>query len=319
MTNKMTFLGILSNVDHSIKKLRLKHGFDIEMNNNSTVQQFINNLKRPSYVIINPNVLDLKNIRTIDNDICFTIKKSFILENIEIDEVYNWIDKYIDHNLDYQLRKIRLYKGSNIHLSHYYLYEESKQKIVFWGMNDFSNDFSILKLTDEDIELFESINSINVPFLNNKKLKLAFDQFEQSFKVADWKLSFPMLMIGMEILLSPSNSELVNRISRNTAVLLGESSDEAEEIFQDMKKLYDYRSGIVHNGKVDFSEKDFLKLRNFLRKAIIELDKIYKNEKMLFGENGKIKLKMLKKYKKDTHQKIQYMLNCSGFGDRPWE
>lgn len=93
------------------------------------------------------------------------------------------------------------------------------------------------------------------------------------------QLAFLVLMIGLETLLNPSHYEVRYRVSRNAAVLLGENREHSEEIFAQVKKLYDKRSEIVHSGKRRTIEKrDLLELRDYLRKAIIEIHHIGKEK-----------------------------------------
>ena len=132
-----------------------------------------------------------------------------------------------------------------------------------------SKEMSILRSFTESIEL---------PFKRDF-LNLAFENFELSYDIPDMDLAFLVLMIGLETLLNPSEYELRHRISRNTAVLLGENRENSEEIFAEVKKLYDKRSDIVHSGKRRIIERgDLLKLRDYLRKAIIKMNRVGKEK-----------------------------------------
>ena len=104
-------------------------------------------------------------------------------------------------------------------------------------------------------------------------------------------------MNGIEALFNPSGQgELIFRISRSLAVLLGEDVDEAVKIEKKIKKFYDKRSRIVHNGNADITEGEVLELRSYLRKCIIRLNKIDKD--------------------KDS---ILKALNLAGFGESPFK
>jgi hypothetical protein len=86
-------------------------------------------------------------------------------------------------------------------------------------------------------------------------------------------------MIGLETLLNPSQYEVWHRLSRNTTVLLGESRANSRDIFAETKKLYDKRSEIVHSGKRNIIQKaDLLKLRDYLRQAIIKANSMDKEK-----------------------------------------
>ena len=137
-------------------------------------------------------------------------------------------------------------------------------------------------------------------------LDLAFKNFEQSYQLQNFALSFLTLMIGMEVLFNPGGSELTYRISRNLAALIGEDRDDSDNIFNRMHKsyksksknkgLYQLRSEIVHKGKSNIvKEEDVLELRGYLRRAIKKV------------------------YKIDSEKKeLQKMLDASGFDEKPW-
>jgi hypothetical protein len=109
--------------------------------------------------------------------------------------------------------------------------------------------------------------SRRLPF-DRPYLELAFGNFELSYAVADHKLSFLSLMIGLEALLNPSSQELRHRLSRNGAVLLGHDLEESRKIYSDLKRLYDKRSTLVHVGDEKIDRNDILQLRHYLRDSI---------------------------------------------------
>jgi hypothetical protein len=78
-------------------------------------------------------------------------------------------------------------------------------------------------------------------------------------------------MIATEVLFNDGSYELKYRITRGMAVLLGTNKNECHEIYSNMKKLYDKRSGLVHTGKAAISTTDVILLRHYLRNSIKEL------------------------------------------------
>jgi hypothetical protein len=169
-----------------------------------------------------------------------------------------------------------------------------------------------------DLKEFIEYIDLNFDEKDEEFLKLAFGNFEQSYHIENLHLSFLSLMNGVESLLHPaSTGEITYKISRYVAILIGKNKNDSEKIFHRMKKLYNERSKIVHTGKAKLSEEDETKLREYLRESIKEINKIIKNKEALFGENGKIKLDNLEK-QKTIKNKILYMLDTCGFGERPW-
>jgi hypothetical protein len=158
-------------------------------------------------------------------------------------------------------------------------------------------DTSRLVLRESDIveaQLFLTNNKI--PFVN-PQVQLAFDGFELSYESYNCGLSFLSLMISLETLLNPSDHELRHRVSRNTAVLLGENKKYSESIFSEVLALYDKRSKLVHTGKHEIiNNQDVLNLRGYVRAVIKEMIKI----------GG-------------DRDSILNTLNACGFGERPWK
>lgn len=167
----------------------------------------------------------------------------------------------------------------------------------------FDPDLQNFKLECELSELKELLRNKN-RILDIEYLNLAFILFAHSFDVKNVDLKFLTLMNAMEVLFHPSgNNELKYRISRYFAVLIGETKEESEDYFENMKKLYDKRSNIVHSGKTKKNlTDDLFMLRDYVRKSIIKLS-------LIIDPNEK---------EKDERKRIEKVLDASGFGDNPF-
>ena len=103
-------------------------------------------------------------------------------------------------------------------------------------------------------------------------LKMAHENFELSYTVSNPSLSFLSLMIASEVLFNPGSGDITYRISRNFAVLLGSSVEDAKQIQKEIIKLYKKRSSLVHSGKeivIFVGEEDYvLKIRYYVRESI---------------------------------------------------
>lgn len=76
-------------------------------------------------------------------------------------------------------------------------------------------------------------------------------------------------MIALETLFNDGTQEVRYRIARGAAVFLGKSIRESQNIFKDVKKLYDKRSTLVHTGdpkKINTS--DLFLLQNYVRDSL---------------------------------------------------
>ena len=90
------------------------------------------------------------------------------------------------------------------------------------------------------------------------------------------------------------------KLQKKVSVLLGKDKENAEQIFRDMKELYKKRSSIIHGSKVrkkseKISEKDIVKLREYVRQSIKEIYFVGKEKKEIID-----------------------ILNSCGFGQRLW-
>lgn len=120
-------------------------------------------------------------------------------------------------------------------------------------------------------------------------LSLAFKSLELSYEIPDKKLCFLSLMIGLEILLNPSDHELQYRVSRNAAVLLGKNEEGSRRIFDDIKKLYNLRSKIVHGDETPLTDDDVSQLRFYVKESIkaVHTLNMKKNDLMkILSESG---------------------------------
>ena len=103
-------------------------------------------------------------------------------------------------------------------------------------------------------------------------------------------------MIAMEVMLNRGRDELKYTISRNAAVFLGETLEQAKHIFEEVNQLYKKRSDLVHTGVSNrIIRDDLLKLRKYVRETIKEIYRVGKTKKELTD-----------------------MLDACGFGQRPW-
>ena len=117
-------------------------------------------------------------------------------------------------------------------------------------------------------------------------MQLAFENFELSYQTQNINLSFLSLMISLETLFHPSDQgELRYRISRNTAVLLGNEKEDSETVFREIKDLYNKRSKVVHTGESNIINKDdLLKLRYYVMESIKKVNKIGKDKEELLKQ-----------------------------------
>lgn len=301
---KIHFIGFLANVDDSILKLKLKKGFEIKKLSQQEVMPFLRTIDFHYGVNSTRGILNFALDGMCSG--CYCVSKSAVTEFESTPQggvVIQWgKGGELHRTIQDKLRLLRFFKEGNIALQFSCIYHlKNSQPSVL----DLCREWPIADKTKfhlNDSEVLEAqsfMEDVTIPF-KYQFLKLAFESFELSYEVHNIGLAFLSLMISMETLFNRSDRELRYRISRNTAVLLGENHKKSEKIFKDVRNLYDRRSEVVHGvtskkKPKNISEEELLRLRNYVRESIKEIERTDKN-----------KLDLLE------------ILNSCGFGQRPW-
>jgi hypothetical protein len=275
---KLYFKGILANVDSSILQVDFNHGFKIEAFSQEEAITLLSNLEKlPEMALVQKYFWHYECLNGSEQKM-YVISRS--LESVSGNDstVFSRIARFDNElvlgHLGPMIRLMRLFKEGDIRMPVKFYYQVQNNEIQGRTRSESGRYVSSEPCHLEASEipfLLSFIQTVKLPFKRDF-LHLAFENFELSYEISDMQLAFLVLMIGLETLLTDSNYEVTHRISRNTAVLLGENKEDSKEIFTQIKKLYGKRSGIVHSGKRNIIEKeDLLKLRGYLRKAIKEV------------------------------------------------
>ena len=276
---KLHFFAPLGNVDDSILKLKLNQGFDIDSISLDDGFAFISQLEKSPL----ENIGQWRYIHTtfVQGRLYF-IKKSFDFdlprndkgEPVFTPELYKFSYDLVDKNIQIPLSLLRLYKEGNIHLPCWYIYFLNNEipTVILTSGTPFLQSQSLFHLNANEIKnVQEFLVNTKMP-LNFDYLTLAHENLELSYTVHNPSLEFLSLMIASEVLFNPGSGEITQRISRNFAVLLGNSIDDAKKIQKEIKGLYKKRSSLVHNGKEIWNavgEDDEVSIiRNYVRESI---------------------------------------------------
>lgn len=291
---KIYFIGFLTNTDSSILKINLDNGFKIEVMSVFEGISFISTLQNRPYMEVSEELFYKFPIKNYSEDKCYFVSNSFECDIGVTDEDRR--DRLISERTKFDvtlvqgyiipiIRLMRLFKEGNIYMPlEFYFFIDNNALRLFMGNYYWSNYNSqdIFTLKDFEISDFQRfIQNTKLPF-KESFLQLAFENFELSYLTPTTNLTFLSLMICMEILFNPKDQELSHRISRNAGVLLGKDFKESKTIFNDIKKLYTKRSKIVHGtiarGKSKIvNNEDIVKLRNYVRESIKEINIIGKS------------------------------------------
>lgn len=288
---RIYFIGFLANTDSSILNVKLDHNFEIESmkeNEGKELISILDNIK--SREASKKLGMDFSCLNTSERKL-YVVRNSFE-DKFEIDvekrvapfppmfeEFHN---DFVSDYLNSKIRLLRLFKEGNIcmPLKYYYIMNDTDTPKRFYRESTslYLSSEPRYKLEDSDISDLQRFIQKKIPF-KEPFLQLSFENFELSYNTHSMSLSFLSLMISLETLFNPGNSELKYRISRNAAVLLGNDKYPSDLIFKDVKKLYDKRSHLVHTGdKSKINMEDLLKLRNYVRESIKKIDDIGKNK-----------------------------------------
>ncbi|MGJ4734779.1 hypothetical protein [Leptospira levettii] len=200
-----------------------------------------------------------------------------------------WPEKYLQQtnekieNLNFRILILNTFSNGNIQIPEYNLVIKRSIDQKFKSVATLGGQ-SIGKIGPK----FEIENWNNIYSLTEQKLKsipdyikLALKHLEKSFNRDDY-FSFLSILIGFEVIFNNGKDQIRYTISRNVAVMIGNSIEVSKEIFKKMKSAYDIRSSLVHNGKYNETElEDYLPLlESYLKKSLrlLLINKFSKDE-----------------------------------------
>ncbi len=300
---KIHFLGFVANADNSILKLNFGEGFRTEKMSQEDVKPFLQKIvffygTEGQFDILSSGTLPScyciikDNIATFDS----TPQGGVIAKRGKLNQIHTLLSN--------KIKLLRLYKEGDILLRLSFLYFGNRTKPgIFQSVQEGpfggSRSMSIFSLKNDEVsEAQNLIDTFGIPF-QYEFLQLAFDSFNLSYEMHNLNLLCLSLMISMEAMFNLRRSEVAFQVSRNAAVLLGKDKENSEQIFRNMKELYNKRSNIVHGSKVQQTKRisgpDIVNLREYVRQSIKEIYFIGKDK-----------------------PEIVDVLNSCGFGQRPW-
>lgn len=298
------FMGLLANVNSSILKMKLDHGFTVEAISVNEGSQLVAKLQSTSLLEVGRLLLNYSCTNTSEG-------RLYIVRNTveaDVDETKHIFDSLFSPTAIFENEKIhgyllvvfrvmRLFKAGNIcmPLWYYFLLDGTMPQHFMSHFSGFSVLEEQFSLSDDELPaLLNFLRDTRLPFKRDF-LQLTLENFELSYDAVKPTLSFLSLMIGLETLLNPSDHEVRYRLSRNTGVLLGRDFNESKSIRSEIRELYDKRSRLVHSGKSDITVEDVRKLRRYVRDSIKTIYRIDKDK-----------------------DEIMETLDSLGFDNKPW-
>ena len=197
-----------------------------------------------------------------------------VLEAVEKEEG----NKFFEETL---LRVLKLYNAGDIYSCYFTSYRYSDGKIVGGGRGrcvQYSHAIGFVpvkySLTAEQVNSFPAWFDHYFPKLfassRNDVYKAMLRTYDTSYLLGIGESEYIMLFSILEMIFGTGNTEITYQISRGTALLLSDTSDEMESIYKQMKKLYTARSKYVHNG-THIPIDCLYQLREIVRKILVKL------------------------------------------------
>lgn len=179
------------------------------------------------------------------------------------------------------LRMLKLYKAEDIYSCYHATYCVKDGKVVSGG--NFHNvkyehaiDFLPARYILEDWEIQYLPQWYDRYFValhtgeRNLQYRNMLRAYDTSFLVGIPEMEYIMLFSILEMIFGSGHSEITYQISRGTALLLSSNSDDMENLYKRMKKLYGERSQYVHSG-TKIKIECLYELRDIVRRVLIVL------------------------------------------------
>lgn len=150
------------------------------------------------------------------------------------------------------------------------------------------------------IKHMKSLHKKYIDIINeNEHLKTALNLlYESNTKHPFSNEGFVQIVTGIESLYGDSNGDITYRLSCRSAFLLGlvpEQSEKPCTIFNNIKKIYGQRSGLVHDGIIKKSPLMRKEAFDYLRHSLIVMIILHKNAKIRSASKDKRKSNILSK------------------------
>jgi len=274
---KLKYTVFLQNVDDSITKLKLKHELSIVSLHQSDAYEFVKNLERCPIEMVGRKIID-SHIYNYETKKIYFIERE--LEDLNDQDIVDgkiltiagkFQQAIIFPYLEPLLTALRLFKEGDIAYWNDYIYEINKIGTFFSSFSPKNRIFGYKTyslLPDEIEHCIRFINDFVMP--EKEYLKLAIEQFNNSYIAVSLESAFLNLMMSLEALYTKSNQELSFRLARNCAIILGTNYENSQMIFRDIKELYNKRNKLIHgkSKQREITQEDVHKCSNYVRSSL---------------------------------------------------
>lgn len=251
--------------------------FDYQKKNNSRMELKLNNcsVDYDFYQAITMHILCEKSV--FDNEEMIFLKKNenhkpTIIENkVDISKSFS-ITNAIKNVAEEIIRKLRLFKNGDIYISATFQIDMKTRKIFHkqYSRQLTQNSNSIYSIRNNEVlSLHEHFNK---DYGITDLTKIAELYFEKTYQTSDFLTKYIGLITALEAIFNKSKDQISHIIARHLSLIISKNIDEFKTNYKRMKKLYGYRSELVHGQKENIKE-DIVELTNeaqdLVRKAIL--------------------------------------------------
>ncbi len=207
--------------------------------------------------------------------------------------------KKISNDINAKMSYINIVSSGYLKIPEYhiaFLMDDNKsyKAIAHLGGQISSVTIHKFKLNHPDLlNIIKNHETLNIP----SYIQSAVKYLDLSYYLNE-NMQFLSVLIAFEILFNTGKDQISYTLARCTAVLIGENKEDSQEIFDKMKKAYNLRSKLVHNGEAElFQMLEYIEITTkYLKKVFSCLLGKFPEKKELFS-----------------------CLNSIGFGESPYK
>jgi hypothetical protein len=225
--------------------------------------EFIDDWQRDFVIAIKSNVGHIK----ADEDDWFGFKR------------FAYIESFTKNLID----NLRLFKEGDIEVGCYFTFDCLKKNGDLYSLRRALFTENLYTIDKNEIDCFYKI-FFNLEIKNElaKKVKLYFDQ---SYKINHPEIRYILLVTALESVLNSNKEQISHTFARHLALIISNDKLDFKINYQKIKKLYNYRSEIVHGVeyKKESLKNNIKELRQYVRQTIVFINKFNpSNNKELF-------------------------------------
>lgn len=172
------------------------------------------------------------------------------------------------------IESIVVFKDSAVSFSHPHKFSDKYGTVIlrspfhnYYSLNDYSK---FVLEGNEFLELENFYEKYKQVKQNKDLIRRMVELWLTSRRTPYFDVKFILHVTILEMFID-GNAELNYRLSRNIAIFLGATKENSEEIYKNMRKLYNARSKYLHNGEENRDIQNEINAQHYARALIVKL------------------------------------------------